>query len=61
MGVTPGLDIIDRIAQVATDGRDRPVMDVRILGVVPVGETLEAAKANGYKSKAIKLDQNAKK
>lgn len=25
-----GLDIIDRIAQVATDGRDKPLMDVRI-------------------------------
>ncbi len=28
-----GLDVIDRIAQVATDGRDRPIKDVRIKSV----------------------------
>ena len=34
-----GLDIIDRIAQVATDPRDRPVMDVRIRKVRLEGDT----------------------
>ena len=34
-----GLDIIDRIAQVATDPKDRPVMDVRIRKVRLEGDT----------------------
>lgn len=33
-----GLDIIDRIAGVATDNRDRPVMDVRIIKVRREGD-----------------------
>lgn len=45
-----GLDIIDRIAKVATDGKDRPVMDVRIETIQPTGETAEIARANGWKS-----------
>ena len=34
-----GLDIIDRIAQVATDNRDKPLMDVRIKKVRLEGDT----------------------
>ena len=45
-----GLDIIDRIAKVATDSKDRPVMDVRIETIQPSGETAEIARANGWKS-----------
>ena len=47
-----GLDIIDRIAQVATDNRDKPVMDVRIKTIRLEGDTspipeptLESSKA----------------
>ena len=50
-----GLDIIDRIAQVATDNRDKPLMPVRIIAIRPVGETAEVAKANGYVKHEIKV------
>ena len=43
-----GLDIIDRIAQVATDNRDKPVMDVRIETIKPSGKTAEIARENGW-------------
>ncbi len=56
-----GLDIIDRIAQVATDGRDRPIMDVRIQTIKPVGETAEIVKANDGKPHIVKLNNTAKK
>ena len=36
-----GLDVIDRIAKVATDPKDRPVMDVRIRKVRLEGDTSE--------------------
>ena len=44
-----GLDIIDRIAQVATDNRDKPVMDVRIETIKPSGKTAEIARENGWR------------
>ena len=43
-----GLDIIDRIAQVATDNKDKPVMDVRIETIKPSGKTAEIARENGW-------------
>ena len=43
-----GFDIIDRIAQVATDNRDKPVMDVRIETIKPSGKTAEIARENGW-------------
>ena len=40
-----GLDIIDRIAKVATDGRDKPLMAVKIEKIRPVGIPAELADA----------------
>ena len=31
-----GLDVIDRIASMPTDAKDRPVKDVRIISITPV-------------------------
>ena len=36
--VFEGLDVIDRIASVATDPRDRPYEDVMIISVLPMGQ-----------------------
>ena len=58
-----GLDIIDRIAQVATDNRDRPVMDVRIKKVRLEGDTTPIAdpKLAGEKAPAPSPDANVGK
>jgi len=53
-----GIDIIDRIAQVATDNRDRPLMDVQIIAVRLTGEA--ATKVN-QKPEIIRLDKTLKK
>lgn len=49
-----GLDIIDRIAKVATDNRDRPVMDVRIQKIRPVGVPDDVADIAAGAKKGIK-------
>lgn len=41
--VVSGMDVVDRIQKVQTDGNDRPVEDIRILGAKVI--TAEAAKA----------------
>lgn len=56
--VTEGLDVVDRIQQMATDKNDRPIKDVRILSVRIISDPFAPKPVSKPQSKKVVKSQN---